>query len=150
VSPDMDELARTLAGEVSGGEALKRTFVAAVRALLPRSRRGRTQNLPNDCARFCSAFYGEDSPEAISCVLLSEQGTGPCYEFGPHSPACSNNKCPPTTVCVSIDRVATTRVEVAVARAAQGHSRRLSGACIPALPLPDQTVLGTRPRRGVS
>jgi hypothetical protein len=101
----MDDLARTLAGGgMSRREALKRAFVGAIGAalalLLP-ARRALAAGVPRGCAAFCSAAYGEDTPEATSCIAMAKQQTGPCYQFGPQSPGCATNNCPSGTACVS-------------------------------------------------
>jgi hypothetical protein len=103
----MDDLARALAGgRVSRREALKRTLLGAIGAalalLLP-ARRAQAQGrgVPKGCAPFCNAVYGEDTPEATSCIMMAKQHAGPCYQFGPQSPGCATNNCPHGTVCVS-------------------------------------------------
>lgn len=119
MSHEMDDLARALAGKVSRRQALKRTMAAAggavVAFLIParraearslrhrrfRERRDLSLGAPLACVEFCVAIYGQNTAEALTCIVESVECQGPCFQFGPESPACHDSDCPPKTVCVS-------------------------------------------------
>jgi len=99
-----DDLSKALARGLSRRQALQRmvggVVAAAVALVLP----GRTfAGGTSDCAHFCDAVFGDDTPEADACIADARHGTGACYEFGPRSTACEFVQCPPGEVCVSFN-----------------------------------------------
>ena len=75
-------------------------FGAALAGVLP-ARAAAGPRGAGGCAKFCNALYGENTPETTACIQAAKTGKGACYQFGPLSPGCADNPCPPSTVCVS-------------------------------------------------
>ncbi len=103
---NFDDLSKAIAGKVSRGQALRTmiggAFAAAIAAMVPGKSFADPTSHSKDCARFCQYVYGKSAVEAGQCKQEAANGYGPCYYYGPASPACQNVTCPNGTFCTSV------------------------------------------------
>jgi hypothetical protein len=88
-----DDVARTLATERSRRRALQTLVGAMLGSLVAASPRVALAQGNSQCAHFCAAVFGADTPAAGQCTSDAAHGKGLCYTCGPASTGGAKSIC---------------------------------------------------------
>jgi hypothetical protein len=106
-----DDLSKAMARRVSRAQALRGVLGGAIATALalifPGKVMAGAMGSNSACAQFCAFVYGAGSDEALMCASQAAHANanGPCYLYGPASPACQAKAypCPSGSFCTSIN-----------------------------------------------